>query len=65
MDADVGSVVDRDTPKGSMCRTEDQEPDADEVHDHLDIYGPDSDGQTRPCLWPHGGYLTKRYDQHQ
>ena len=44
--------MDRDTPKGSVCRTEDQEPDADEVHDHLDIHGPDSNGQTRPCLWP-------------
>ena len=49
MDVDVGSVVDRDTPKGSVCRI-DQEPDVNGVHDYLDIYGPEFDGQTRPCL---------------
>ena len=58
MDADAGSVVDRGTPKGSVRRTGVQGLDAVEAHNHLDISDPESDGQTRPCLWPHGGYLT-------
>ena len=65
VDVDVGSVLDGDTRNGSVCSAEDQGPDGDEVHDYLGIYGPEPDGQTRPCRWPHGGYLTKRWDQHQ
>ena len=58
MDADAGFVVGRGTRKSSVRRTEAQEPDVDEVHNHSDICGPESDGQIRPYLWPLGGYLT-------
>ena len=50
MDADVGSVADRGTPKGSVNRTGVQELGAGEVHNHLDIFDPEPGGQTRPFL---------------
>jgi len=59
VDADVGSVADRGTPKGSVNRTGVQELDAGEAHNHLGISDPESGGQTRPFLLHHGGYLTK------
>jgi len=50
VDADVGSVADRGTPKGSVNRTGVQELGAGEVHNHLDIFDPEPGGQTRPFL---------------
>ena len=58
MDADAGSVVDLGTRKGLVRRTEGRGPGVDEAHDHWGICDPESDGQTRPCPWLHGGYLT-------